>query len=83
MLKRVRRRSNYKNLERAVVATVALEEGFPIETIYFGDRIQPLLTHVLAGWGQEIDSSFVHLILPLMHPVGCIQPKDGKLRSPD
>lgn len=79
MLKRVRRRSNYKNLERAVVAT----EGFPIETIYFGDRIQPLLIHVLAGWGQEIDSSFVHLILSLMHPVGCIQPKDGKLRSPD
>ena len=47
----MRRRNNDKNLEGATFAAVAVD-GFPIVTVGFGKRIQPLLIHNLASLGS-------------------------------
>lgn len=73
----------WKNKEKEQWQEPSFKRRFLIETIIFGKRIWLLLTHTLAGGSQEINSSFLHPILPLVHAVGWTQPEDGRLRSPD
>lgn len=64
----------WKNKEKEQWQEPSFKRRFLIETIIFGKRIWLLLTHTLAGGSQEINSSFLHPILPLVHACSWLDP---------